>query len=170
MSLHLVPVSQREARSFVSLWHRHHPPPRGAKFQVGAADDAHVLRAVAIAGRPVARMLDDGRTLEVTRVASDGARNACSLLYGACRRAGWALGWTRIVTYTHAQHEGPACAGPCPHLSCTWTRLGEPGTSLRAAGYRIIAERPARPGWNCPSRPRGCLGTEHMPRTLWEAA
>jgi hypothetical protein len=149
VSLHLVPVSQRDAKAFTAMWHRHHAPPRGMKFAVGAADGEGVLRAVAIAGRPVARLFDDGRTLEVTRVTSDGTPNACSMLYGACRRAAFALGWTRLLTYTQAD---------------------EPGASLRAAGYRVIAERPARPGWDRPSRPREQLGSEHIARTLWEAS
>lgn len=125
------------------------PPPRGMKFAVGAADAGGALRAVAIAGRPVARLFDNGQTLEVTRVASDGTPNTGSMLYGACARAAWALGYTRLVTYT---------------------QQGESGASLRAAGWRVVAERPAHPGWDRPSRPRVQLGTEHMPRTLWEAS
>lgn len=149
MSLHRVPVSQKTAKAFCAMWHRHHAPPRGAKFWVGAADADGMLRAVAIAGRPVARLFDDGQTIEVTRVASDGYRNACSMLYAACRDAAWALGYTRVITYTQE---------------------GENGASLRAAGYRVIAERPAHPGWDRPSRPRELRGTEEIPRTLWEAA
>ena len=145
------------------------PPPRGAKFQVGAASADGMLRVVAIAGRPVARSWDDGRTLEITRVASDGYRNACSMLYGACARAGFALGWTRIITYTHARTEGPVCEGQCLHGSCRVIRAGESGASLKGAGFRIIAERPPHPGWDRPSRPRELRGTEGIPRTLWEA-
>jgi hypothetical protein len=146
--LHLVPVSQRDAKAFTAMHHRHHQPPRGMKFAVGAASDG-VLVAVAITGRPVARLLDNGQTLEVTRVTSDGTHDACSLLYGACWRAAKALGYTRLVTYTQA---------------------GEPGSSLRAAGWRVVAERPAHPGWDRPSRSRQSHGTEGIPRTLWEAA
>lgn len=149
MSLHLVPVRFREAAAFVAMWHRHHSAPVGMVFTVGAADDDGILHGVAIAGRPVARFFDNGQTLEVTRVATDGARNSCSLLYGACRRAAFALGYTRLITYTQA---------------------GETGASLRAAGWRVIAQRPARPGWDVPSRPREPRGTEQIPRTLWEAS
>lgn len=149
MSLHLVPVSYAEACGFVAMWHRHHSPPQGMKFTVGAATDAGVLIGVAITGRPVARHLDDGGTLEVTRIATDGTPNACSMLYAACRRAAFAIGYRRLITYT--QH-------------------GETGTSPRAAGWHVIAERPPRPGWDRPSRPRQAKGTEHIPRTLWEAA
>lgn len=147
--LHLVPVRSRDARAFVAMWHRHHAPPVGQIFAVGAADDAGVLRGVAIVGRPVARFFDDGRTLEVNRTATDGTANANSMLYGAAWRAAKALGYTRLITYTQA---------------------GESGTSLRAAGWRVLAERPARPGWSRPSRPRQLRGTEEIPRTLWEAS
>lgn len=148
MSLHLVPVSFRDACSFVNLWHRHHRAPVGCKFVVGVADEEAVLRGVLIAGRPVARLLDDGMTLEVSRTATDGTPNANSMLYGAARRACFALGYRRLVTYT---------------------QKGESGASLRAAGWRTVAERPPTPGWNRPSRPREDRGVDGIPRTLWEA-
>jgi hypothetical protein len=87
MSLRIVPVSFRDACGFVQMWHRHHGPPAGCKFCIGAADDGDVLVGVAIVGRPAARCLDDGLTLEVTRTATDGTRNANSLLYAAAWRA-----------------------------------------------------------------------------------
>lgn len=149
MALRLVPISFRDACSFVALHHRHHRPPQGCKFVVAVASEDLVLRGVLIAGRPVARLFDNGQTLEVTRTATDGTPNANSMLYGAARRATWALGYTRLITYT---------------------QRGESGASLRAAGWRVIAERPAHPGWDRPSRPRELLGTEDIPRTLWEAS
>lgn len=148
-TLHLVPVRFADACAFVEAWHRHHAPPVGCKFCMGVADDT-VLVGVAIVGRPVSRFLDDGRTLEVTRTAvADDARMANSMLYGASWRAAKALGYTRLITYTQGS---------------------ESGTSLRAAGWRVVAERPARPGWDRPSRPRRQLGTEYVARTLWEAS
>jgi len=147
--LHLAPLSVAEANEHVAAWHRHNDPTSfgNPKFAVGAADEDGVLRAVAIAGRPVARMLEDGATLEILRVASDGSRNACSLLYGACARAGFALGYDRIITYTRAD---------------------ESGASPRGAGFRVIAERPARRGWSTPSRPRDNTRYESVQRQLWE--
>lgn len=121
----------------------------GCKFCIGVADEDGVLRGVAIVGRPVARMYDNGQTLEVNRTATDGSPNANSMLYAAAWRAAKALGYTRLVTYTQA---------------------AETGASLRAAGWRVVAQRPARPGWDVPSRPRQLNGSEQMPRTLWEAA
>ena len=147
--LRVVPVSFRDACGFVKMWHRHHEPPVGCKFCLGVADEADVLRGVAIVGRPVARMFQDGRTLEVTRTATDGTQNANSMLYGASWRAAKALGFCRLVTYTQA---------------------GEGGGSLRAAGWRVVAERRKRPGWDVPSRPRDNTRYEAIPRTLWEAS
>lgn len=107
MSLRVVPVSFRDACGFVQMWHRHHSPPAGCKFCVGTADEQDVLRSVVIVGRPVARLLDYGLTLEVTRAATDGTRNACSLLYAAAWRAAKPLGYRRLVTYTWLQHAQP---------------------------------------------------------------
>ncbi|MGW7316323.1 XF1762 family protein [Streptomyces sp. NPDC054865] len=149
MSLRLVPVRSREAAAFVRQWHRHHRPPAGQIFAVGAADQHGELRAVAIVGRPVARHFDDGATLEVTRTCSDGAFNANSLLYGAAWRAAKALGYSRLITYTQS---------------------GESGASLRGAGWKVIARRPPRSGWSSISRPRTASGTENIARSLWEAS
>ena len=92
-----------------------------------------VLVGVGIAGRPVARGLDDGKTVEITRVCTTGTRNACSKLYGALCRAAAAIGYERAVTYTLAE---------------------EPGDSLRGAGCEVAAELAPRPSWSCASRPR----------------
>lgn len=147
MSLRLVPVSLAQANEHVAAWHRHNRPVPGAKFCIGAADDDDVLRAVAIVGRPVARNFDDGLTLEVCRVASDGTRNANSMLYGAASRATFALGYGRLITYTLAS---------------------ESGASLRASGWKVIAERPKRAGWSAPSRPRDNDRYVNSARQLWE--
>jgi len=53
------------------------------------------------------------RGVEVTRVATDGTPNACSLLYAAAWQAAKALGYRTLLTYT---------------------QKGESGASLRAAG------------------------------------
>jgi hypothetical protein len=143
-----VPVSFADACGFVEMWHRHHEPPRGHKFSIGVADGT-LLRGVAIVGRPVARGFDDGMTLEVTRTATDGTKNANSMLYAAAWQVTKGLGYRRLVTYTQD---------------------GESGASLRGAGWRIVAERKPRPGWNMPSRPRELNGTEGIARTLWEMA
>lgn len=149
MSLRIVPVRFREAAGFVEMWHRHHKPPPGQVFSLGAADDQGRLVGVAIVGRPVARHYDDGLTLEVNRTATDGTANANSMLYGAAWRAAKALGYRRLITYT---------------------QQGESGSSLRAAGWSVVAEREARGGWSCPSRPANDDAPTGIPRTLWEVA
>lgn len=148
MSLHLVPITQRVAKDCVTRWHRHNAAPRGDIFRVGAATEDGTLVAVGIAGRPVARHYDDGQTVEVIRVSSDGTRNATSMLYAALTRAAFALGYRRVITYTQAN---------------------ESGASLRAAGWRVVANRPPRSGWSAPSRPRDDAKYETTERTLWEA-
>lgn len=146
--LQLVPVNWDTARAFCRAWHRHHPkPPPGHLWRHGVAA-GDLLVGVALVGRPVARHFDDGRTVEVNRSVTDGYPNANSMLYGAVARAAFALGYRRVVTYTEAS---------------------ESGSSLRAAGFRVVAERPARKGWSAPSRPRD-EGRDQIPRTLWEFA
>jgi hypothetical protein len=148
MSLRVVPVRFRDAGDFVAAWHRHNRPPPGVVFCLGVADDSDRLVGVAMVGRPVSRAYDDGLTLEVTRTATDETRNANSLLYGAAWRAAKALGYRRLVTYNQAD---------------------ETGASLRAAGWKVLAERPPRPGWDTPSRPRDNGSYLSTTRTLWEA-
>jgi hypothetical protein len=125
MSLVVVPVTLREAQAFVLKHHRHHGPPRGYKFAVGIMREAELV-GVATAGRPVARAFDARCTLEVNRTCTDGTRNANSMLYGAARRAGVAMGYTKVISYTEE---------------------GESGDSLRAAGFRVDKELPARGSW-----------------------
>lgn len=120
-----------EANAFVTALHRHHKPVVGHLFSLGANKDGKIV-GVAIVGRPVARMRDDGVTAEVTRLYTDGARNACSFLYGASARAAFALGFKRIGTYILAS---------------------EPGTSLKAAGWRMVGEAGGG-SWSRQDRPR----------------
>lgn len=131
-ALSLVPCSIKDAREYVRQFHRHHPAPiNGLLFAVALAAQGEVC-GVAIVGRPLARMLEDGWTAEVTRCCTDGTPNACSMLYGACWRAARALGYKRLVTYTLDT---------------------EPGTSLRAAGWRVLGKS-AGGSWSRASRPR----------------
>lgn len=147
MSLQLSPVTLREANAFVASVHRHHGPVRGCICCLAVSDETGAVRGVAIVGRPVARRLQDSWTAEVNRVATDGARNACSMLYGAAWRAVKALGYKKLVTYTLPT---------------------ESGASLRAAGWTCIGEAGGG-NWNKKSRPR--VDSEHQQTKLrWEAA
>lgn len=143
--LAVIPIHLDEANAFIAKHHRHHGSVVGHKFSIGAVLDNSVV-GVAIVGRPTSRHRQDGLTLEVTRLCSDGTRNACSFLYGACARATFALGYKRLGTYI---------------------LKSESGMSLRAAGWRLIAETPGK-SWSVPSRPRV---DKHplQPRLLYEA-
>ena len=144
--LELSPITLTEANEFVLQLHRNHAPVVGHKFSIAAWDGENV-RGVAIVGRPVSRHLDDGWTLEVNRLCTDGAKNACSMLYGASWRAAKAMGYKRLYTYTLPQ---------------------EGGASLRAAGWKLIGEAGGG-NWNCKARPR--IDTEHQQRKLkWKAS
>ena len=131
MKLERVRLSLAEANEFVRTHHRHHRPVVGHLFSIGAALDGEIV-GVVIVGRPVARMRDDGETAEVTRLCTDGTRNACSFLYGAAARAAFSLGFKRIGTYI-LESEG--------------------GVTLRASGWKLIGERGGG-SWSVPSRPR----------------
>ncbi len=143
----LCPVTLAEANAFVAIHHRHHKPVVGSKFQVAVESGGEIV-GIAIAGRPVARGLDDGWTIEVNRSCTDGHPNVNSMLYGAVARAAFALGYRKVITYT----------------------LGsESGVSLRAAGWRVVAEIKGRE-WTTPSRPRVEVGGAQLEAKLrWEA-
>lgn len=129
--LAICPMTLREASAFVERHHRHHGPPQGGLFAIGAFDDSGIC-GVAIVGKPVARLMNDGYTAEVTRLCTDGSRNCCSMLYAACWRAARAMGYRKLITYTLPE---------------------EGGASLRAAGWRVIGESKGG-SWSRPSRPR----------------
>ena len=129
--LRLVPITLKDARRFVAEKHRHNRPPQGWKFGVGLMNGTGELRGVAVAGQPVARALDDGETVEVTRVATDGSKNANSMLYGAVLRAAKALGYKRAITYTLDS---------------------ESGSSLKAVGFGEVARVAGSRDWSRPGQ------------------
>jgi len=131
-SLYLQPITLQEANAYIEKHHRHSLPPQGWKFGV-AVGDGEKVRGVVTIGRPVARLLDDGFTLEVTRCCTDGTNNVASMLYGAAWRASKALGYRKLITYTLPS---------------------EGGSSLRAAGYRVICEHAGNSSWKRPNRIR----------------
>ncbi len=120
MALTIIPITLAEANQFVLEFHRHHGPVPGHKFSLGVSENDRVI-GVAIVGRPVSRMLDDGWTLEVNRLATDGTKNACSALYAACWRASRALGYRKLITYTLPEEGGASLRG------AGWKSLGECG-------------------------------------------
>jgi hypothetical protein len=138
-------ISLDEANGFVAELHRHHPPVVGHLFSIGCFLGSALI-GVVIVGRPVSRHRDDGLTAEVTRLCTDGTRNACSFLYGAAARAAFALGFLRIGTYTLPD---------------------EGGASLRGAGWKLIGERGGGE-WASPSRPRASARFPTKTKFLWE--
>ncbi len=131
--LMLVPTTISDANEYVSQEHRHHKPTQGGLFAVAVARIIdNQICGVAIIGRPVARMLDDGWTAEVTRTATDGTKNANSLLYGAAWRAVRALGYKKLITYTLES---------------------ESGISLRASGWKCLGQCGGG-SWSRENRPR----------------
>ncbi len=138
-------VTLDEANGFVAAHHRHHEPVVGHLFSLGAFSGADLV-GVAIVGRPVSRHRQDGYTAEVTRLCTDGTKNACSFLYGAALRAAFALGYLRIGTYTMPD---------------------EGGASLRAAGWKLIGERGGGE-WSCATRPRKSARHPTGLKLLWE--
>lgn len=119
-------ITLREANAYVIEHHRHHDRVVGHKWSLAAYKDG-LLVGVAIVGRPTGRKLDDGKTLEVTRLCTDGTRNACSCLYAAAARRAKKEGYHKIITFI---------------------LQSESGTSLRAAGWTMEAEKAGKPRWN----------------------
>jgi len=147
--LELQPITFKEAAQFINEHHRHNVSPQGHKFSIGLNDGEKVIGVVMV-GRPIARHNDDGWTLEVTRnCVLENNKNACSKLYAAAWRVTRNLGYKRLITYT---------------------LKSEPGTSLKAAGWKVIGETEYKPkGWSVPSRPR--VTPDRYPteqKTKWE--
>jgi hypothetical protein len=130
--IEIVPIDHKGANAFVKKYHRHHKPTVGHKFSIAIADEEGIIRGVAIVGRPVSRMLDNGWTLEVNRCCTDGVANGCSMLYGRAWQVTKGLGYRKLITYTLPE---------------------EGGASLRGVGWECIGERGGG-NWNTRSRPR----------------
>ena len=124
-------IELKDASAYVTERHRHHKAVRGHRFSLACYENGR-LCGVAIVGRPRSRRIDQRMTVEVLRLCTDGTRNACSKLYGACRRAARALGYGRLITYILD---------------------GETGKSLLASGFSYCYTNKGG-SWNQPGRPR----------------
>lgn len=139
-----VPLKLKEANEFVAKFHRHSIPTSGCKFAIGLEEDNRLI-GVAICGRPVARLLDNGKTLEILRVCTDGTRNANSYLYDKCRKIATLMGYEKVITYT---------------------LQNESGSSLKA--LRAIAEIKTAPqSWDRPNRKRREQKVYSQPKIRW---
>ena len=131
--LKAIPIELKEANEFVEALHRHHSPVHRDKFRIGCVDEQGNLHGVIQLARPVSRMLDDGKTIEVVRCCSDGTYNVCSFLYSRAARIAKEMGYERIITYI---------------------LNSETGTSLKASGWKLENADCGGGSWNVPSRPR----------------
>ena len=126
-----VPLELKAANAFVESLHRHHDPVHRDKFRIGCEVDGKLVGVVQL-GRPVSRYLDDGKTIEVVRLCTDGTYNVCSFLYSKAARIASEMGYSKIITYILDS---------------------ESGISLKASGWRKEADTIGHT-WNSPSRPR----------------
>lgn len=126
-----MPLELKEANAFVERLHRHHKPIYRDKYRLGVENEDKIVGVVQV-GRPVNRNLDDGKTLEIVRLCTDGTKNACSFLYSKACRIAKIMGYERMITYTLES---------------------EPGHSLLASGF-VLDGITKGGSWNCPSRPR----------------
>lgn len=127
-----IPISLKYANSFIEELHRHHKAVQGHKFSIGCEHGGNIV-GVCVVGRPVSRYMDDGKTLEVTRLCTDGTKNACSFLYSRAAKIAKEMGYERIITYILET---------------------ENGSSLKASGWHLDQEDAGGGDWSCPSRPR----------------
>lgn len=141
----LIPISLKAANAYVDAHHRHHRAVTGHKFSIGC-EQAGRLVGVVIAGRPVSRYLDDGLTLEVTRLCTTGTKNVCSMLYSAAARAAKAMGYRKIITYTLETEDGASvraagwsCTGPAG--GTCWTGKRRPAVQRYPAQMKLRYEK-----------------------------
>ena len=127
-----VPIELKAANEYVASLHRHHDPVHRDKFRIACIGEDGIIHGVIQLARPVARNLDDGKTIEVVRCCTDGTKNACSFLYSKAARIAKEMGYSKIITYI---------------------LQSEDGTSLKASGWQYEADVQGK-SWNCPSRPR----------------
>lgn len=141
--LRIVPMSRADANRVVAAFHRHHKPVIGHRFALGVIDETDTVRGVAIVGRPVARMVDASMVCEVSRVATDGVRNGCSMLLGAAARAARAMGYARIQTYTLPVEGGASLrgAGWVPDLQSAGGSWSRDNRAREAAAPTCVKQR-----------------------------
>ena len=143
-----VPMTRDEANAFVGVEHRHAGPVISHRFALGAVTRDGQLVGVAMVGNTKARGAHDRFTAEITRVCTDGTPNACSFLYGRCRRVWQMMGGKRLITYT---------------------LVTESGASLRAAGFTPEASVRGREH-DTPSRRRVRKGgAQLVDKVRWRA-
>lgn len=139
--MQIQPITFRAACDFVEKNHRHHKPTVGCKFCAGLYEGDSLV-GCAICGRPVSRRLDDGLTCEINRLCTDGTRNACSMLYGACCRIAKAMGYKLIITYILESENGASLKAS--NFTCDGVAGGTHWTGERNRGQPIPNEMKTR--------------------------
>lgn len=126
----ITPCNLKDANEYVTAYHRHHKAVRGCKFCI-ALKEGNKTVGVAICGRPISRHLDDGKTLEVNRLCTNGTKNACSMLYSACVRIAKEMGYKKVITYILESENGASlkasnfkCEGIAGGVQWTGKRSG----------------------------------------------
>ncbi len=142
--MNVIPITLRQANEFVKKYHRHNIPVVGCRFAIGATKNGKLV-GVAIVGRPIARLLDNGITLEILRTCTDGTKNANSFLYGAIKRIATEMGYKKIITYT---------------------LISESGSSLKAIGAKLDKTIPPY-SWNRNGRPRKHQSVYEISKQRW---
>ncbi len=138
MNVIAVPMELKDAQNYINTYHRHHQAAHRDKFRIAAMEDGKIVGVVQV-GRPVSRVLDDGNTLEVLRLCTNGKKDVCSFLYSRAARIAKEMGYAKIITYILES---------------------EPGTSLKASGWTLEADGVGGANWNVPSRPREVVASQ----------
>lgn len=135
------PITLRQASDYINQNHRHHKATVGHKFSIGLFDKEKMV-GCAVYGRPVSRYLDDGMTCEINRLCTDGTKNACSMLYGACCRVAKEMGFARIITYILESENGASLKAS--NFVCDGKAGGTHWTGQRNRGQDIPREMKTR--------------------------
>lgn len=135
------PITFRDACDFIRQNHRHHRPTVGCKFCAGLYEENKLI-GCAVCGRPVSRILDDGLTVEINRLCTNGTKNACSMLYGACCRIAKEMGYKLIITYILESENGASLKASNFH--CDGVAGGTHWTGIRNKNQQIPHEMKIR--------------------------
>ncbi len=153
----IIPITLKMANAYVTQYHRHHKPCTGCKFCIGIEESGQLV-GVAICGRPVSRHLDNGKTLEINRLCTDGTKNACSKLYGACVRIARDMGYEKVITYILASENGASLKAS--NFVCEGTAGGTMWTGCRKRDNGVPQELKQRYVFNIAGRKDGERGND----------
>lgn len=126
------PTTLKEAAEFVGEYHRHHKAPVGHRFSVGAEHGGKLV-GVVVVGRPVARQTPQYTVAEITRLCTDGTKNACSFLYGVAARIAKEMGFERIQTFILPSESGTSLKA----AGFTFDGISHPGSWQTRDGRRV---------------------------------